>query len=133
MASQFVRGGENVAQTYRSYRGRGGTTYRSRAEKAQRLRRVELRLTFCLALAAAFSVARLLFPAFFGGIRDDISQRIGMNADFKSAAFAVGEAIRGEKRPAEAFSEAFACVFEGDREETLTEAFAEGSGESTEI
>jgi len=124
-----------MAQTYRSYRGRGGrggAAYGGRAGRERKIRRIELRLTFCLALAAAFSVARLLFPAFFGGIRDDITQKLGMEADFKSAAYVVGEAIRGEIAPGEAFSQACSFIFEGESGGgDVTEVFAEDGGEST--
>ncbi len=79
--------------------------------KDKYVKSVEIRLTVCLAIAAVLSVTRLVFPTFFSGVKSEVAEAIGINADIKSAATVIGEAIEGEKRPGEAFTEACSYVF----------------------
>ena len=110
---------------YKPYNGgsrkainRRARTYGGKA-KDRYVKSVEIRLTVCLAIAAALSVTRLIFPAFFSGVKNEVAEAIGINADIKSAADVIGEAIAGEKSPGEAFTQACAYVF-GSGESVLT-------------
>ena len=102
---------------YKPYNGGSRKTFKKRARaydgraKDRYVKSVEIRLTVCLAIAAALSVTRLVFPAFFSGVKNEVAEAIGINADIKSAANVIGEAIEGEKSPGEAFTQACAYVF----------------------
>ena len=110
---------------YRPYNG-GSRKFESRRARAyggkakdRYVKSVEIRLTVCLAIAAVLSVSRLVFPGFFSGVKNEVAEAIGINADIKNAATVIGEAIEGEKSPGEAFTEACSYIF-GSGDAVLT-------------
>ena len=122
-------------RTYTPYTGRGAKKRPTdRTAREKRAERLEIKLIICLSAAAVFSISSLLFPAFFGEIRQTVGNAIGINADFKSAASVVGEAIRGETEASEALSAACSYIFRGSAGEeanALTEPETAYGGEET--
>lgn len=95
---------------YKSYNGRSGTARRRRDRERKRRRKsgtTGIRLAVCVALFAAASLLRVLFPAEAARL----GEKLNRACDLRSAFTVLGEGFSGKREMKEALGDAWRFVF----------------------